>query len=87
MEETNDQISAYKCQNEKSVLMNCTSEGGSTRRNQKEPEVSRNFWSVVNDMHEDDDIDSEEDNATINIEEVVEQEVNKRRMEDRNKMQ
>lgn len=87
VEETNDQISASKCQNEKSVLINCTSEGGSTRRNQKEPEVFRNCWSVVNDMHEDDDIDSEEDNATINIEEVVEQEVNKRRMEDRNKMQ
>ena len=46
------------------------------RREEKELEAFRNFWSGINDIHEDDNIDSEDD-LDINIEDLVEQEVNK----------
>jgi hypothetical protein len=79
VKETNYQI---PCRDEKSFIIKSFSEGGSTRREQKELEAFRNFWSVINDKHEDADIGSEEDHAIINKEEVVEQEVKKRRMEE-----
>ena len=44
VKETDDQIPASKCQNEKSVLIDCSGEGGLTRREQKELEVFRNFF-------------------------------------------
>ena len=54
------------------------------RREEKELEAFRNFWSGINDIHEDDTIDNEDD-LDINIEDLVEQEVNKRRKQERDK--
>ena len=54
------------------------------RREEKELDAFRNFWSGINDIHEDDNIDNEDD-LEINIADLVEQEVNKRRKQERDK--
>ena len=52
------------------------------RREEKELEAFKNFWSGKNDK---DHIINSEENLDINIEDVVEQEVNKRRKQERDK--
>ena len=54
------------------------------RREEKELKAFRNFWSGINDIHEDDNVDNEDD-ININIADLVEQEVNKRRKQERDK--
>ena len=56
------------------------------RREEKELDAFINFWSGINDIHEDDNDDNEDD-LNINIADLVEQEVNKRRKQERDKEQ
>ena len=68
-----------KMENEESNVSSSSCEGGSESREEKEFERFRNFWSGCNDIFEDDNIDIKEELNAINMEDLVEEEINKMR--------